>query len=185
MKSASIRASRRVPARLAMNDTEHRQACETNRAHRVCLDRFLCFARCARSAERGEDSSLEFNTLVVPIILMILLVAFASIVRAAQMPIWNAASECARQAVASQTEATGRRQATDAALASLNNNAIDPTSVEIIITGDWTPNSPINCLVNYNIDVSNIAFISELTGGFVPMSAQVTLRTEPFKSKWQ
>ncbi len=168
-----------------MNEMAHRQACETNRAHRVCLDRFLCFAHSARSAERGEDSSFEFTTLVVPIILMILLVAFASIVRAAQMPIWNAASECARQAVASQTEATGRRQGTDAALASLNNNAIDPTSVEIIITGAWVQNSSITCQVNYNIDVSNLAFIYELTGGVVPMSAQVTLRTEPFKSKWE
>lgn len=142
-------------------------------------------ARFVRTAERGEDSSFEFTTLIMPIILMILLVAFATIVRATQMPIWTAASECAHEAVVSLTENIGREQATQAALASLHSNAIDPTSVVINITGNWEPDSPITCQVQYNIDVHNLAFISEVTGGYIPMSAQVTLRTEPFKSKWQ
>jgi hypothetical protein len=121
----------------------------------------------------------------MPLILMILLVAFATIVRATQMPIWTAASECAHEAIVSLTENIGRAQATQAALDSLHSNAIDATSVVINITGTWEPNTPITCQVQYNIDVHNLAFISEVTGGYIPMSAQVTLRTEPYKSKWQ
>jgi hypothetical protein len=148
----------------------------------MCLAPLLCLLR---KVERGEDSSFEFITLIVPIILMILLVAFATIVRAAQMPVWTAASECAHAAIFSLTESTSRDQATQAALDSLYGNAIDPASVQIVITGDWTPNSTITCKVSYNIDVHNLAFISELTGGYVPISAQVKLRIEPYKSKWQ
>ncbi|MCL4505277.1 MAG: hypothetical protein M1434_12150 [Chloroflexi bacterium] len=142
-------------------------------------------ARLFHSAESGEDSSFEFSSVILPMVLMVLLVAFATVVRAAQMPIWTAASECARAAVASETESNGRQLATNAAYESLYGNAIDPTSVQVTITGDWTPDTLITCHVTYNIDMSRLAFFAELTGGSVRMDAEVSLRTEPFKSKWQ
>ncbi len=141
--------------------------------------------RFLQRVESGEDSSFEFTTLIVPMILMILLVAFATIVRASQMPIWTAASECAHGAISSETESVGRAQGTQAAMDSLQGNAIDQSSVQVLISGNWVPDSPITCEVKYNIDVHNLAFVSELTGGYVPMSAQITLRMEPYKSKWQ
>lgn len=138
-----------------------------------------------RQAERGEDQSFEFTSVIVPIMIMIMLIAFGTLVRAAQMPVWTAASECARMGIASADETSGRQQAEEAALASLTGNAINISSVDIDITGDWTPNSPVTCRVSYDIDISGIAGFAELTGGRVPVLAEVTLRTEPFKSKWR
>jgi hypothetical protein len=138
-----------------------------------------------RALECGDDQTFEFTVAVVPIVAMIMLIAFATVVRAAQMPAWMAASECARQAIASVDEATGRAQAERAALDSLYANAIDPSTIRISITGDWTPNSIVSCQVSYGINVSNIAGFSELTGGRVPVVAEVALRVEPFKSRWR
>ena len=137
-----------------------------------------------RQAERGEDSTFEFTTAIVPITVMILLIAFATIVRSAQMPAWMAASECARAAVATLTESKGRQDAEQAAVDSLSGNQISSTSVQIVITGDWTPSSLVSCSVSYAIDVSGVAGFAELTGGSIPMTAQVALRMEPYKSKW-
>jgi hypothetical protein len=143
------------------------------------LSRFL------RLLEHGEDSSFEFTTMIVPMVLMILMITFATLVRAAQMPVWTAASECARQGIASETEIVGRQQALDAAMQALLGYTIDPASIRVnIITVDWLPGSPVTCQVSYNIDTTNVAFFSELTNGHVSMAAEVTLRIEPFTSHW-
>lgn len=134
--------------------------------------------------QRGEDSSYEFTMAIVPIIAVILMIAFATLVRASQMPIWMAATECARSATATRSESVGREQGEQAAIDSLRGNSIQITAVTVEITGDWTPDSPVTCRVSYNIDTSGVAGFAELTGGRVPMSAEVTLRMEPYKSKW-
>ena len=123
--------------------------------------------------------------MIVPMVLVILMITFATLVRTAQMPVWTAASECAREGIASASETIGRRQAENAALKSLAGYAIDPTSVQVKITGDWTLDSTVSCYVGYNIDTSKLAFFAELTGGHVSMAAEVTLHPEPHKSRWQ
>ncbi len=165
-----------------MNKTQGSSAPATRQTPKRVLSLLVVLVR---RAESGEDSSFEFSSVIVPMVIMVLLIAFATIVRAAQMPVWTAASECARAAVASESEYIGRQQARDAALQSLYGNAIDPSSVVITITGDWTPDTLVTCHVHYDIDMSRLAFFAELTGGAVPMDAEVSLRTEPFKSKWQ
>ena len=136
-------------------------------------------------AERGEDQSFEFTVVIMPIVVMILLIAFATVVRAAQMPVWSAASMCAREAIASADESVGRQQAKQAAYDSLAGNAISASLVNVDITGDWTPGTDVTCRVSYNIDVSGIQGFAEWTGGYVPVVASVSLRAEPNKSRWQ
>jgi Flp pilus assembly protein TadG len=138
-----------------------------------------------RCFERGDETNFEFTAVVIPLMSMILLIAFASVVRAAQMPAWMAASECARAAIATQDEELGREQAERAAIDSLSGNPIYAATVRVDITGDWTPNSLISCRVSYDIDVSGIAGFAEATGGSVPMVAEVGLRIEPHKSRWR
>ena len=41
---------------------------------------------------------------------LILIIAFATVVRASQMPAWSAATECARAAIASQAAAERRQR---------------------------------------------------------------------------
>jgi hypothetical protein len=141
--------------------------------------------RVLRSAEHGESESFEFTVAIVPIVTMILLIGFATLVRSSQMPAWTAASECARAAIATEDEDTGRAQGEQAARDSLAGNFIVPESIDIRLEGDWTPDSPVMCRVIYDIDVSRIPSFSELLNGRLPMRAEVTLRTEPYKSRWR
>lgn len=150
----------------------------------VSNSRLAALKRLARRSERGEDTSFEFTAVILPIVLMILLITFATLVRSSQMPAWMAATECARAAVATEDEGLGREQGEQAAVDSLVGNSIQVKNVRITITGDWTPDTPVACRVSYDIDTSTLAFFAELTGGAVPMVAQVVLRTEPYKSKW-
>jgi hypothetical protein len=140
-----------------------------------------------RQAERGEDQSYEFSSVIVPIVLMILGIAFATLVRAAQMPVWTAASECARQAIVSADEDTGRANGERAALSALSGNVIGIANVDVNVdvAGVWGPDAPVTCHVSYDIDTSGIAFFAELTRGVVPVSAEVTLTIEPYKSRWR
>ena len=138
-----------------------------------------------REFERGEDEAFEFTTLVVPLVIMIMLIAFATLVRSKQMPAWSAASECARVAIESLDPDVGERQGVKAAQGMLAGNYVDPSTAQIDVTGTWEPDSPVTCSVSYPIDVSGLPGIAELTGGAVQVNGAVTLRTEPFKSRWQ
>lgn len=138
-----------------------------------------------RECERGEDEAFEFTTLVVPLVIMIMLIAFATLVRSKQMPAWSAASECARVAIESLDPDTGERQGREAAQGMLAGNYVDPATAQIDVTGTWEPDTPVTCSVSYPIDVSDIPGFAELTGGAVQVDGAVTLRTEPFKSRWQ
>ena len=137
-----------------------------------------------RLLERGEDTSFEFVLSLVPIMILILAIAFVVVVRASQMPAWSAASDCARAAIATLDENIGRQQAMLAAQQSLYGNSINATDGQILITGTWSPGSQVTCKVSYDIDVSWIGFLSDVTGGKVPVSASVTMIVEPYKSDW-
>jgi len=163
---------------------ERRQSVHTSLCTLCCWLRRRVVSGLLRQAERGEASSFEFVGAIMPIMMCILLIAFATIVRASEMPAWSAASECARTAIASEDETNGREQGELAAMNSLLGNSILATSGQIEITGDWTPGSLITCRVSYDIDVSNLDFTG-VWGGKVPISAEVSLRVEPYKSRWQ
>jgi Flp pilus assembly protein TadG len=137
-----------------------------------------------REFERGEDEAFEFTTLVVPLVIMIMLIAFATLVRSKQMPAWSAASECARAAIESLDADTGKRQGKEAAEGMLAGNYVDPSMAQIVVTGTWEPDTPVTCNVSYSIDVSDIPGFAELTGGAIQVNGAVTLRTEPYKSRW-
>jgi hypothetical protein len=138
-----------------------------------------------RELERGEDEAFEFTTVIVPLVIMIMLIAFATLARSKQMPAWSAASECARSAIASLDPDTGRRQGVEAAEGMLAGNYVDPATAQIEVTGTWEPDTPVTCSVSYPIDVSGIPGFAELTGGAIHIQSEVTLRAEPYKSRWQ
>ena len=135
-------------------------------------------------AERGEDTSFEFVTAIVPILIMILLIAFVVIIRGSQMPAWSAASDCARAAVATLDENIGRQQATLAARQSLLGNSISAMDSFITIDGSWSPGAKVTCQVTYDVDVSWIEFLNAVTKGKVQIYASVTMTVEPYKSNW-
>lgn len=141
--------------------------------------------RIVRRLERGEDESFEFTALITPVMIMLLLIAFAVLVRSSQMPAWSAAAECARAAIATRDETIGRAQGLNAAYDSLNGNFIKASAGAVNITGSWVANGSVTCSVYYDIDIRGIMFFSEMTGGKVPISASVTMQVEPYKSKWQ
>ncbi len=116
--------------------------------------------------------------------ILILAIAFVVVVRASQMPAWSAASDCARAAIATLDENIGRQQAILAAEQSLYGNSINAMDGQILVTGTWSPGSQVTCKVSYDIDVSWIGFLSDVTGGKVPVSASVTMVVEPYKSNW-
>jgi hypothetical protein len=138
-----------------------------------------------RRFEHGEAENFEFTTLIIHLVVMISLIAFATLVRSKQMPAWSAASECVRQAVATRDADIGKAQGDQAARAMLAGNYVDPTTATVSIDGSWEPGGRVTCKVTYLIDVSGIPVMGELTGGGVTMSGQVSLHTEPNKSRWQ
>lgn len=145
-------------------------------------------SRCRKAVllcERGEDSSFEFTAGIVPLVMMILLIAFVSVVRTSQMPAWSAASECARAAIATLDPVLGDAQARRAAMASLEGNHISASAAQISLAGDWSPGSDIVCRVAYNLNLLGIAGFNELTDGGFPIAVEITLRVEPNKSSWQ
>ncbi len=142
-------------------------------------------AQLMRRMERGEDESFEFTALITPIMVLLMMIAFAVLVRSSQMPAWTAASECARAAIATLDESIGREQGLTAAYDSLHGNFIRASSGSVNISGDWSPYSNVTCTVAYDIDISGITFFDELTGGRVPVSVAVTMQVEPHKSRWQ
>jgi len=144
------------------------------------LARVLCVA------ERGEDLSFEFTVMIVPMVLMMSLIAFASLVRASQVPAWTAASECARAAIATLDQDIGVAQGERAAMNSLKGNFIRATDLSIDVEfGDWDRGSTVTCRVNYNIDLDGVVLMdSFFPGNKVPMSAEVSLRVERWKSRW-
>jgi hypothetical protein len=146
-------------------------------AHSVC--------RLARALERGEDQGFEFTVAIVPMVMVVVLIAFATVVRASQMPAWNAAGDCARMAVATVNPSIGAAQARQAAVQSLNGNSIRALNAQITVSGDWTPGSTVTCSVAYDIDVTGMIGIGDFVGGRIPVLAQVSLRVEPNKSRWQ
>jgi hypothetical protein len=152
------------------------------RWHANCGLRFA--HRVWRWAERGEDTSFEFVAAIAPIVIMILLIAFVVIVRASQMPAWSAAANCARSAVATLNESIGRQQGLYAAQQSLLGNSINAINSQIAISGSWAPGAQVTCQVSYDVDVSWIGFIAEMTGGKVHVQASVTMSVEPYKSHW-
>ncbi|HEY3342473.1 MAG TPA: hypothetical protein VGK81_10660 [Anaerolineae bacterium] len=141
-------------------------------------------ANLCASAERGEDTSFEFVTAMVPIVIMILLIAFVVIVRGSQMPAWSAASDCARAAVATLDESIGRQQAMLAARQSLIGNSISAMDSFITINGSWNPGDKVTCQVAYDVDVSWIEFLNVVTKGKVLIYASATMTVEPYKSNW-
>lgn len=117
--------------------------------------------------------------------MVIVIIAFATVVRASQMPAWSAASECARMAVATVSPSIGAAQAREAASQSLRGNTLRALNTQIQVTGTWAPGALVTCRVSYDIDVSGMFGIGDLVGGKIPIVAQVSLRVEPNKSRWQ
>ena len=145
--------------------------------------------QCLRNAERGDDASFEFTVAIVPLMLMVCLIAFATVIRSAQMPAWTAASECARAGIATLDPAIGKAQAEDAGNKSLHGNYLSGSvGAAHIVQPDaanWKRGADLTCRVNYNINVSGILMLEGLLpGNVLPMQVDVTLKIEPYKSAW-
>ena len=139
-----------------------------------------------KNAERGEDASFEITVAIIPMMMMIALIVFATLVRSSQVPAWTAASECARASITTLNSSIGVKQGVEAGWNSLRGNFINTSTAAVNVTyGSWTRGSDVTCTVSYNIDLSSITLLNGIVpGNSLPMQAQVTLRIEPTKSKW-
>ena len=138
-------------------------------------------------AERGDDASFEFATWIVPLMLMICLIAFATLIRSAQTPAWTAASECARAATVTLDQSIGVAQGEAAGWNSLHGNHLSASTASVQVTAPtgWKRGAEVTCQVNYNIDVAGILMLDGLLpGNVLPMQVAVTLRIDPYKSDW-
>lgn len=143
--------------------------------------------RLRHAVERGEDASYEFTVAIVPLMLMICLIAFATVIRSAQTPAWTAASECARAAIATLDQSIGTAQGELAGMNSLRGNHLSTSgaTVRVFAPAQWARGANVTCEVNYNIDVSGILMLDGmLPGNVLPMQVAVTMRIEPYKSDW-
>ena len=141
-----------------------------------------------RNAERGEDAGFEFTYMVLPMAMMITLIAAVTLVRSSQLPLWTAATECARAAVATLDESIGTRQGEEAGMNSLLGNGISAASVpsvDITLGPDgWARGKPLTCEVRYTINTGGVPGFSNKFPTGIPMSASVTLPIDPWKSQW-
>jgi len=140
-----------------------------------------------KNVERGEDASFEITVAIVPLMMMIALIVFATVIRTSQVPAWTAASECARASIATLDPSIGVAQGKAAGWNSLHGNYINTSSASVNVSySSWTRGSDVTCSVSYSIDLSGITILDGLIpGNALPMQAQVTLRIEPDKSSWQ
>lgn len=139
-----------------------------------------------RNIERGDGDSFEFTVTAMPILMLIGMIAFATIVRTSQMPAWDAAFNCARLATSSRSISLGESQGQEAALRSLNSNFVKVKNARIDVqqVPDAGQVGAVRCTVSYDIDVEGIFLMGPITGGKVPMTASVLLDRQRFQSDW-
>lgn len=146
-----------------------------------------CLRILLRNAQRGEESSFEFTVMLLPMTMMITLIAVVTLVRASQLPVWTAATACARAGIATLDESIGTRQAEAAGMNSLIANNISATSAPVVTVSTpdgWMRGKPLVCTVSYNINAGIIPGFSDDYPSGIPVSAEVELNIEGFKSKW-
>ena len=108
--------------------------------------------------------------------------------KVAHAAICNSQAECA-QMLKDNQRAVGTQSiqvnSVQSAVNSLNSNNINATASTITISGSWTPSGSVTCRVSYDIDVSVVLGLANVTNGKIPMVVSITLHTEPNKSSWQ
>ena len=141
-------------------------------------------------AERGEDASFEFVTWVPILMFLVLTIAFVGVYWSSRIPARQAATECARMAIATLEQRIGMVQGVEAGQQSLSNSNLNVASALVSITPPrpWVRGAPLTCRVQYRI---NFGSIFDLNGNpyspqpLLDIDESVTLRIEPFKSQWQ
>lgn len=73
-----------------------------------------------RRFERGDATTVEFQTFAPVLVALVGLIAFTALARSAQIPLWAAARECAREASAYLDVGLSRSRGASAAWGSLS-----------------------------------------------------------------
>lgn len=140
-----------------------------------------------RNVQRGEESSFEFTVMVLPMAMMITLIAVVTLVRGSQLPLWTAATACARAGITTLDESIGIRQAEEAGMNSLTANNIGATnepSVDVSTPQGWARGKPLICTVSYTINAGTVPGFSDNFPSGVPVTASVEQTIEGYKSQW-
>jgi hypothetical protein len=141
-----------------------------------------------RYFERGDAESISFLTAVPVLVALLTMVAAGAYALPVRPMVWSAARECARAASATLDEGLGVAQGIRAAEAVLGGANDRRGNWTVNITHDgpfWARGVNVTCSVTYSVDMSGFT----VSGFFAPpnaltLTSQVTLRIEPFKSRW-
>jgi hypothetical protein len=144
-----------------------------------------------RKIERGDGDVFEFIIGVLPLLMLTFLIAGVAIIRPLQLPVWNAARECARMASATLDPARGVTQGVSTGMSALSRSLFGGVSGGAI-TVNYTPSVAgktnarghfVTCTATYEIDMTSLPIAGDLFG-VVPFESRVTMRVEPIKSDW-
>lgn len=140
--------------------------------------------RSPRALERGDAEPFEFLSMVPVLLFVVTLIAMAGIVRAAQIPIWAAARECARMAAATLSPDIGMRQGEEAARNSLAGNNLNAGAALVTLSGNWSRGGSVTCSVDYVVPFGGLPLAGWLGRDHVDLHSEFTLTVEPHKSRW-
>jgi hypothetical protein len=147
--------------------------------------------RTLRKLERGDGDVFEFIIGVLPLLMLTFLIAGVAIVRPLQLPVWNAARECARMASATLDPARGRRQGVSTGMSALRNSLFGEINGGAIAIS-YTPSDAgksnvrghfVTCTATYEVNMTSLPIAGDLFG-VVPFESRVTMRVDPIKSDW-
>jgi hypothetical protein len=145
-----------------------------------------------RSIERGDGDVFEFTIGILPLLMLTFLIAGVAIVRPLQLPVWQAARECARMASATLDPVRGEVQGENAGINSISNQLFGNVSGgSAVVTYDPPANGKTNvrghkvtCSVSYTVDMTSLPIAGDLFG-VMPMNSSVTMLVDPIKSDWR
>ena len=135
-----------------------------------------------RRAECGHASSMEFIWFVPILTALVGLIAYAAIARAAQIPVWAAARECARVASVSVDASRGMALGAQAAMGSLAGNHLQPERATVSIQHGGGRSAGVTCSIDYSVGLGGLPMSGWFGGGAFSVQASYTLLAEPYRS---
>jgi Flp pilus assembly protein TadG len=136
-----------------------------------------------RALERGDAATVEFQAFAPVLVALVGLIAFTALARSAQIPLWAAARECAREASAYLDVGRSRAQGAAAAWGSLRGNNLDAVSATVHITAHGGPGSDVICTVTYRADLRGLPMSAWFNNGMLDLRAASVMRVERHKSR--
>lgn len=136
-----------------------------------------------RSLERGDATTVEFQTFAPVLVALVGLITFTALARSAQIPLWAAARECAREASAYQDIGLSQSRGASAAWGSLSGNSLDASRAVVQVSAHGGPGSDVTCTVTYRVALQGLPMAAWFNGGLLDLRATSVMRVERHKSR--